>query len=178
MKHVWKPSLVVWAAVLLLVVALSMLAGVLRPLPTPLHHVHDMSTLHGSLAHAQSSDENWHGSRYRCVECHTRHNHEVVMPHPVIPTCTECHSGSPTRIGCPSCHSMHDVEYSHEVYPASCEECHSPNAPYPLPEAEMARGDVQNTSMGYLAYIFSRPEPFLIDNSALPDDPENMLIGQ
>jgi hypothetical protein len=178
MRSIWKPSLVVWAAALLLAMGASALIGALRPAPSASPDMHDMSAIHGSLAHAQSSDQNWIGSRYRCVECHTRHNHEVVMPHPVIPTCNECHNGSPTRIGCPSCHSMHNVEYPHEVYPTSCGECHDSDAPYPLPEEEMARGDVQHTSMGYLAYIFSREDMALNDNSALPDDPENVLIGQ
>lgn len=61
-----------------------------------------------------------------CINCHSQHVPEVVaMPHPVNPPCNTCHSGSPNRIGCPSCHSMHRIEAAHPVDPnLACNSCH------------------------------------------------------
>lgn len=60
-----------------------------------------------------------------CVSCHNQHPQQVRMPHPLNPTCNECHRGSPNRIGCPTCHSMHAVDNKHEAIPdLACATCH------------------------------------------------------
>lgn len=60
-----------------------------------------------------------------CVSCHNQHPQQVRMPHPLNPTCNECHRGSPNRIGCPSCHSMHAIDNKHEAIPdLACATCH------------------------------------------------------
>lgn len=60
-----------------------------------------------------------------CVSCHNQHPQQVRMPHPLNPTCNECHRGSPNRIGCPTCHSMHAVDNKHEPVPdLACATCH------------------------------------------------------
>lgn len=60
-----------------------------------------------------------------CVSCHNQHPQQVRMPHPLNPTCNECHRGSPNRIGCPTCHSMHAIDNKHEAIPdLACATCH------------------------------------------------------
>jgi len=67
-----------------------------------------------------------------CVVCHNQHPAQVQMPHTLLPACIECHSGSPNRISCPSCHSMHAVRTtSHSAvdWNISCESCHPDGTP-------------------------------------------------
>ncbi|NWF81855.1 MAG: c-type cytochrome [Chloroflexi bacterium] len=60
-----------------------------------------------------------------CVSCHNQHPLQVRMPHPLNPTCNECHRGSPNRIGCPTCHSTHGIDNRHEPLPdLACASCH------------------------------------------------------
>ncbi|WP_161569156.1 c-type cytochrome [Candidatus Oscillochloris fontis] len=61
-----------------------------------------------------------------CVTCHNQHPLQVLMPHPLNPTCNQCHRGSPNQIGCPSCHSMHGIDNKHEATPdLPCASCHT-----------------------------------------------------
>jgi hypothetical protein len=139
----------VWMLTLVLVASISLtLAADTLSGPSP----------HPHTVHAQQG-EDWDGSRYRCVVCHTQHDHEVVMPHPLRPGCDTCHQGAPTKLGCPSCHGMHTVEYPHETYP-TCSECHTP-------EENVEQAAVQTTSTSYLGYLFNRRDFFLSDDSAL-----------
>jgi hypothetical protein len=81
------------------------------------------------------------------------------MPHPLRPECDTCHSGTPTSVGCPSCHSIHDIDYPHESYP-TCGECHQ--------ESEgVAPAQVETSATGYLFYLFNRRDVFLSDDSAI-----------
>ncbi|GEM_PF-6343226 len=76
-----------------------------------------------------------------CIVCHSVHPPEVVaMEHEPHPSCNACHNGSPVRITCPSCHSMHQVDIDIPDHPnepdISCERCHAdvvPPTPTPTP---------------------------------------------
>ncbi len=63
-----------------------------------------------------------------CMTCHDQHAPSVVkMPHVRFPQCSACHSGSPSRVGCPTCHSMHRIQAPHggENPNLPCSHCHS-----------------------------------------------------
>jgi hypothetical protein len=152
MKRMGKPSCVVWVGVLVLVLAID--GGLLVFSPR-------VEVVHSTNVHAQSEETNWTGSRFRCVNCHTHHQHEIGMSHPLNPTCITCHSGSPTAVGCPTCHSVHTIDYNHEVY-TTCDECHSGE--------EVALATVHSNTTGYLAFVFSRSDMFLYDLSGLMND--------
>jgi hypothetical protein len=153
-----NPARWIWFAVLLLVIGASFSMA-----PRYVHSSVEAVPYHVHMSFARQSDdeENWQGSRYRCVICHTRHQHNVTMAHPLNPNCLTCHSGSPTAVGCPSCHSVHAVEYPHEVY-TNCDECHAGET--------IAYADVHDTTVGYLAFVFSRSDYFLFDYSGLLND--------
>jgi hypothetical protein len=113
----------------------------------------------GDDSAAEEGDEaDWTGTRYRCVVCHTAYGHNVVMPHPLNPDCSTCHSGTGVHVGCPSCHSMHTVDYPHTTYP-SCSECHAGE--------EVETAQVKETAIGFAAYLFRHHDFFLWDGSAL-----------
>lgn len=62
-----------------------------------------------------------------CMACHDQHPASVVkMPHVVFPPCISCHSGSPIRLGCPTCHSTHRVQAPHADDDPNipCSSCH------------------------------------------------------
>ncbi len=135
-------SQLIWISMLALTLAISSSVAANRYIAS------DQSSTTTTHPHAQTdTEQDWNGSRSRCVICHVAHNHDVMMAHPVAPTCRSCHSGSPNRVGCPTCHSMHDVDYPHETYP-TCDECHTP-------QENVTSADVQETAVGYLAYMFS-----------------------
>lgn len=63
-----------------------------------------------------------------CMTCHDQHAQSVVkMPHVRFPQCSACHSGSPSRVGCPTCHSMHRIQAPHggENPNLPCSHCHA-----------------------------------------------------
>lgn len=63
-----------------------------------------------------------------CMTCHDQHPPGVVkMPHVRFPQCSACHSGSPSRVGCPTCHSMHRIQAPHggENPNLPCNHCHA-----------------------------------------------------
>ncbi|MGQ9548585.1 MAG: c-type cytochrome [Roseiflexus sp.] len=63
-----------------------------------------------------------------CMTCHNQHEPSIVrMPHVRFPRCSACHSGSPSRIGCPTCHSMHRIQAPHggENPNLPCSHCHT-----------------------------------------------------
>jgi len=69
-----------------------------------------------------------------CIICHQVHPPEVVdMEHEPHPSCNACHNGSPVRITCPSCHSMHRVDIEVPNHPnepnITCERCHADVVP-------------------------------------------------
>lgn len=70
-----------------------------------------------------------------CIVCHDLHAETVVsMPHPENPSCNACHSGSPRKMGCPSCHSTHLIRAPHENDPnLACVTCHSGQQLPPVP---------------------------------------------
>lgn len=152
----WKIALA--GAIMVLVVAMAasiwLETSALQPAA---HHTLAHMGLAAQPVHGGQMPE-WIDSRYRCVSCHTHHNHEVVMPHPLGPNCRSCHRGSANKVGCPSCHSIHDVDYPHEVYP-TCNDCHAGE--------EVASPQVQTTAIGYAAYLFDQREFFLSDDSAV-----------
>lgn len=104
------------------------------------------------VAHATDADD-WSGSRARCVICHSHSGHMVTMPHVTGPNCSTCHSGSPSRVGCPSCHSIHSVDTPHETYP-TCASCHDASE-------NIAEPVLSDTTAGYVAYLFGQPEGIL-----------------
>jgi cytochrome c2 len=63
-----------------------------------------------------------------CMTCHDQHAQSIVrMPHVRFPRCSACHSGSPSRVGCPTCHSMHRIQAPHggENPNLPCSHCHA-----------------------------------------------------
>lgn len=66
-----------------------------------------------------------------CMICHALHPESIVlMPHDPNPSCNACHNGSPLKIGCPSCHSMHQIDMEHPSDPnLACESCHTDVVP-------------------------------------------------
>jgi hypothetical protein len=63
-----------------------------------------------------------------CMTCHDQHAQSIVrMPHVHFPRCSACHSGSPSRVGCPTCHSMHRIQAPHggENPNLPCSHCHA-----------------------------------------------------
>ncbi len=99
------------------------------------------------VAYAPAAADDWNGSRARCVICHSHSGHQVVMPHVIGPNCSTCHSGSPSRVGCPSCHSIHNVDVPHVTYP-TCASCH---------DESVAAVALSDTATGYMAYLFGHP---------------------
>lgn len=141
-----NPTVFIWLLTLLAILALS----------TTLAAVSRAEVVQAAALHAQEppATQDWSGSRFRCIICHNQHTHTTTMRHPLRPNCGTCHSGSGGKIGCPSCHSMHQVE-GHTTYP-TCATCH---------EQTLAPSDqVQATASGFLAYLFEKPGFFLIDD--------------
>lgn len=103
---------------------------------------------------AHQAVPNWGGSRARCVSCHTNDYHAILMPHPPDAHCASCHSGSPTRVGCPSCHSVHTIDNIHTLYP-TCESCHA--------EGSVVDTPLDDVATRYMAYLCNKPDLMLVD---------------
>lgn len=144
-----NPAVMVWILSLLAVVAMSSTVAAFSRSPGAYS-----ATVQKQDTSSGQSSQDWSGSRYRCVICHSEHAHNITMKHPLRPNCRTCHSGSPSRVGCPTCHSMHTVEY-HTSYP-TCATCHAQDS--------VAPGQVQATTVGFVAYLFSKSEFFLVDD--------------
>ncbi|NJO07585.1 MAG: hypothetical protein HC876_19860 [Chloroflexaceae bacterium] len=136
----WIGSLLVWGLALASVSlsAVEMAAG------PPRAEVH------------QEQQLDWSGSRARCVVCHSTHAHNVVLPHPLGPNCSTCHRGTLSRIGCPSCHSIHGVDTPHTTYP-TCLTCHEAG---PLFSSRLI-----DTSKGYMSYLFDKADLLYIEDT-------------
>ncbi len=96
------------------------------PTPTPVATPTVVAVASPTSAPLPSAPDEPNLARYAgCVSCHNQHPQQVRMPHPLNPTCNECHRGSPNRIGCPTCHSMHAIDNKHEPIPdLACATCH------------------------------------------------------
>jgi hypothetical protein len=164
MHTFWKASLIVWGIALSLALLLTLVFGTgarQTVYSMPLDTVHQQPIAEDDDAdETDGADEelDLSGTRYRCVVCHSNYTHEVVMPHPLNPSCRDCHSGSPSTIGCPSCHSMHMVDYPHTTYP-TCDECHAGE--------DVETAQVDTTAVEFAAYLFRHPDFFLWNDSAL-----------